>query len=214
VKWVPLIPATVTRSADDATVSAHRSLEGRRKRLSASHLLAVSGLAYLAAGLIGCGGSGPNPVRVGGVPLPHVALPPGEWTATGTVLRESNSADEPVGTVLKRPWTFTKICEPSCRTLFLRQTLYGPSETVVIARHGFYTAAFPPVTVPCAHPPGESTGTAQTYARYTLRWSANHEQLLAVEQKRSTSSSCPGTQTNRWVATRTNATAAVPAVGP
>ena len=146
--------------------------------------------------------------------MPDVALPPGGWTATGTVLNAVNSADEPAGTRLVRPWTFPTICNPGCRARFLRQTLYGPSETVVVPHHGFYTATFPPLTVPCAHYPGENGGTAQSYSTYTLRWSAKRQQILAVEHSSSTSANCPGSDTTRWVATRTNPTGPVPAQGP
>lgn len=175
-------------------------------------------LAGLLAGIAGCGVGGlvpaRPPIRPGSVALPDTPLPPGEWTATGTVRKAVNSADEPAGTVIVRPWTFKKVCGISCHTLFLRQTLYGPSETVLVARDGSYIAAFPPVSVPCAHYPGEDAGTAQSYDVYTLRWSANRQQILAVEQQSSISRHCNGRQTNSWVATRTNPTARVPAPGP
>lgn len=154
------------------------------------------------------------PIRPGSVPLPHVHLQPGEWTATGKVHMAVNSADEPAGTVLMRPWTFKRVCHTSCRTLFLRQTLYGPSETMVVAHDGFYTAAFPPVTVPCAHYPGEDAGTAQSYDTYTLRWAADHQRIIGVEQQRSVSRNCPGKQTDTWLATRNDPHAAVRAPGP
>jgi hypothetical protein len=180
--------------------------------------LRAATLGVLATGIAGCGSIGVDlprpPIRPGSVALPDIPLPPGGWTATGTVREAVNSADEPAGTVLVRPWTFVKVCRTSCRTLFLRQTLYGPSETVLVAHDGFYAAVFPPVTVPCAHYPGEDAGTAQSYDTYTLRWSANRQQILAAEQQKSVSRSCSGTHTTSWVATRTNPTAAVPAQGP
>ncbi len=175
-------------------------------------------LAGLVVGVVGCGVGGlvpaRPPIRPGSVALPDVRLPPGDWTATGTVRQAVNSADEPAGTVIVRPWTFKKVCSVSCHTLFLRQTLYGPSETVLVAHGGSYTAAFPPVTVPCAHYPGEDAGTAQSYATYMLHWSADRQQLLAVERQSSISRYCSGTQTTTWVATRTDPTARVPAPGP
>jgi hypothetical protein len=90
--------------------------------------LSAAVLAIIATGMAGCGEiqvtSTRLPIRPGSVPLPHVTLPPGQWTATGTVLAATNSADEPTGTVLQeRPWTFKQVCNPSCHTLFLRQTL-------------------------------------------------------------------------------------------
>lgn len=180
--------------------------------------MSIATLAVLVAGAVGCSGIGSTParpaIRPGSVPLPNITLPPGQWTAIGTVLAAANSADEPPGRKLTRPWTFAKVCDPACRTLFLRQTLYGPSETVLVAHHGFYTAAFPPVTVPCAHYPGEDAGTAQSYDTFTLWWSANRREILAVEHSRSISRSCPGANTDRWVATRTEPNAAVPAPGP
>jgi len=130
------------------------------------------------------------------------------------VIRAVNSADEPAGTRLIRPWTFRKVCARECRTLFLRQTLYGPSETVLVANHGIYTAVFPPVTTACAHYPGEDAGTAQSHDTYTLWWSHDRRHIIAVEHQRSVSENCPNTQTDRWVATRTEAAAAVPAPGP
>ncbi len=109
---------------------------------------------------------------VGAPGAPNIPLPPGQWTATGTVLKEVNIADEPAGTTLKRPWTFKTVCQSSCHTLFLRQTLYGPSETTLTAHDGIYTATFPPVTVPCATAPGSSG----LYDSYTLQWSPNRQQ--------------------------------------
>jgi hypothetical protein len=170
--------------------------------------------ALLAALCAGCGRTEPTPtpppIAPGSVRLPDVQLPPGQWTATGTVLRALNSADEPAGTKLVRPWTFTKLCDPACRTLFLRQTLYGPSETVLVARHGSYEAAFPPVTVPCAHYPGEDAGTAQSYDTYRLTWSADRQQVLAVSHQRAIGRSCPGSHTASWLATRTDPAAGAP----
>ena len=179
----------------------------------------MAALAVLAVvGGAGCGDNASTasrpPIRPGSVPLPDVRLPPGEWTAIGTVIRSVNSADEPPGTRLVRPWTFREVCDGGCHTLFLRQTLYGTSETKLFKHAGVYTASFPPVTVPCAHYPGEDAGTALSYDTYRLRWSANRRQVLAVERRRSVSSGCSGTQTSRWVATRADPSAAEPAPGP
>jgi hypothetical protein len=147
--------------------------------------------------------------------MPQVQLPPGAWTANGVVLAAANSADEPRGTTLaSRPWTFIRVCRQACRTLFLRQTLYGPSETEVVEHDGYYAAAFPPVTVPCAHYPGEDAGTGMSYDTYKLWWSNDHGQIRATEHGKTLSRNCPGSNTDRWVATRTNPNAAVPAPGP
>jgi hypothetical protein len=177
-------------------------------------LLAVA----LATSAVGCASAAINsarpPIPPGSVRLPDVRLPAGQWTASGTVLRSANSADEPAGTKLVRSWTFGKTCDPACRTIFLRQTLYGPSETIVTSRHGFYTAVFPPVTVPCAHYPGEDAGTAQSYDTYTLRWSPDRQQIIAIEHQHGVSQTCPDTQANRWVATRTEPNADNLAPGP
>ena len=108
---------------------------------------------------------------------------------------------------------FIRVCHPACHVLFLRQTLYGPSETVLGTDHGYYTAAFPPVTVPCAHYPGEDAGTGMSHDTFKLWWSNDHRQILAIEQGRTLSHNRPGANTDRWVATRTNPTAAVPAPG-
>ena len=128
-------------------------------------------------------------------------LPSGLWVATGTVLSAVNLAGEPVGTVLKRPWAFKTICTPSrCQTLFLRETLYGPSRTVLVGHHGYYTAEFPPVAVPCS---GTGRFLGRLHDSYTLRWSDNRQQLLAVQHQRGDGGcGLPSSQTTRWTAAR------------
>jgi hypothetical protein len=138
------------------------------------------------------------------------SLRPGQWTATGKVVSALNVAGNPAARVLKRPWTFTTVCEPSCRTMFLRQTLDGPSETVLIARHGFYAASFTPVKVRCVHPAGSSD---QLFDSYTLRWSSNTRLIFALEQQRGVGS-CPSAQTTSWTAARTDPHAPALAPGP
>jgi hypothetical protein len=175
----------------------------------------LAGLAVASAGCtVGESTRTRPPIQPGSVAEPHRQLAPGGWTATGTVVQAVNNADQPTGHVLVRPWTFIKQCASSCRTLFLRQTLYGPSLTTVSAHAGFYVAAFPPVTVPCAHYEGEDAGTEQSYDTYRLWWSADRGQLYAVSGARSVGRRCPGSQTIRWVATRTNPTKEPAALGP
>jgi len=137
----------------------------------------------------------------------HGGPPPtGIWAATGTVLSAVHLASAygsvHAGEVRKRPWAFKTICKLSwCRTLFLRGTLYGPSVTTLAAHHGYYTAAFPPVAVRCSYS-GELLG--QLHDSYTLWWSANRHQILALERSRG-SGRCdgpPSRSTFRWTATR------------
>jgi len=131
----------------------------------------------------------------------------GRWSATGTVLSAVHLAGQPRGTVLKRPWAFKKVCKPTgCRTLFLRETLYGPSITTLVPHHGFYTAAFPPVAVPCTGPQGTTPGRpGRLHDTYRLGWSTDHQRLLAIEHQIGPPSRGCGprsTQTTRWSATR------------
>ena len=140
----------------------------------------------------------------------------GQWGATGTVLSAVNLANEPAGSVLRRPWAFKTICKSSwCRALSLRETLYGPSVTMLVAHHGYYTAAFPPVAVPCIGPQGVSRRRpGRLYDRYRLWWSANRRQLFAVQHQIGLGHCGPiSRQTTRWTATRSYPTRAEPAPG-
>jgi hypothetical protein len=147
-----------------------------------------------------------HPGPTAGLRKRHSGPPPiGLWAATGTVLSAVNLADERAGSVLKRPWAFRTICKSSsCRTIFLRETLYGPSRTVLVAHDGYYTAAFPPVAVPCS---GTGRFLGRLYDSYTLRWLANRKQILAIQHQRG-SGGCglPSRQTTRWTATRIHPT--------
>jgi hypothetical protein len=113
-------------------------------------------------------------------------LPPGEWEASGVVIRALGpGSNEPVGAVLKRPWTFKRTCAASCARVFFRQTLFGSSVTklVPIGRAG-YTATFPPVSVPCVYVPdyqGVRHASGQDHDSYTLWWSPNAREISAVE---------------------------------
>jgi hypothetical protein len=178
-------------------------------------------LAVLVAGSsAGCGGIASTPLtrqpfQAGSVQRPDVQFAPGEWTATGTIL-ETDAADARPGEDIVRPWDFRRICENhSCRTIFIRQTLYGPRETPLEARGGRYVGVFPPEPTPCPHYPGEDAGTSQNYSTFTLWWSANHQAVFAMEHERYVGRNCGGgTESVRWTARRTNPSAAVPALGP
>lgn len=116
-------------------------------------------------------------------------LPAGEWEATGIKLTGvPGYTNEPAGTVLYRPWTFVRDCRHSCRILFFRQTLYGPSVTklVQIGRDR-YVASFPGVRVPCAYQ-GTYTGSRRSFGlshdRYRLYGKLSGDELRATEWQR------------------------------
>jgi hypothetical protein len=96
-------------------------------------------------------------------------------------------SNEPVGTVLKRPWTFKTVCEPTCRKIFLRWTLYGPSETQLKSRGGFFTAKFPPVMVPCYYPTHGYSGIMRPFGEshdaYKVWWSLDRTRIHALERQ-------------------------------
>ncbi len=158
----------------------------------------------IAAASLGSGGglimSGSGPPAV--PRRKHSGPPPsGLWAATGTVLSAVNLAGSAPGAVLKRPWAFRTTCTPSrCKTMFLRETLYGPSRTVLVAHRGYYTARFPPVAVPCS---GTGRFLGRLHDSYTLWWSANRQHLLAVQHQRGDGGcGLPSRQTTRWTAAR------------
>lgn len=176
--------------------------------------------ALLAGASAGCGVSISTSVHhvvpPGSVPRPYVRFSSGEWTATGTIL-ETHAADGRPGERIVRPWNFARICENHyCRTVFIRQTLYSQEETPLEAHGGRYVADFPPETTPCPHYPGEDAGTSQNYATFTLWWSANHKEVLAMEHEKYVGHDCGGgeTETVRWVARRTDPAVPTPALGP
>lgn len=137
----------------------------------------------------------------------HSGPPPsGQWVATGLVQSSAHVLDSNAGEVIKRPWAFIRVCKHSwCRTLFLRQTLYGPSKTLLVSHHGFFTAAFPSVKTPCPTPGGVPPPrfAGRNTDRYQLWWSANRQRLLAIEH--STDHGCgsptPAKETTRWTTT-------------
>jgi hypothetical protein len=139
-------------------------------------------------------------------------LPPGAWKAIGVVTSQpATYSNQPVGAVLKRPWTFVKSCKSSCHTLFLRQTLYGPSATELVpTAGGLFTAVFPPVTVPCYYTrdySGPRHPFGQSHDSYKLWWSADRGEIHAVELR--TQTGCYPTaeapDVTRWRATRASA---------
>jgi len=116
----------------------------------------------------------------------------GGWTAIGrvTFVPASDNSNQPEGSVLRRPWKFDRVCRSGeCRVFFARGTLYGPSLTWLVPHGGYYTAKFPPVTVPCAYPrdyPYPRHVSGQSHDSYRLRWSEDGTRLLAVEHRQQT----------------------------
>jgi hypothetical protein len=133
----------------------------------------------------------------------------GSWAAVGRVVYvpPTTISNQPVGSVRNRPWSFREVCAGSCRIVFTRGTLYGPSVTELVERGRFFIADFPPVTVPCAYPRGWNGArhsSGQSHSRYKLWWSNERTRLRAVEHRFQTG--CYDTpdkpDITRWVATR------------
>jgi hypothetical protein len=143
------------------------------------------------------------------MPPANIPLPPGEWEATGVVtkvLPPGLNTNEPEGEILKRPWTFRTVCHESCRTMFLRQTLYGPSRTSLVRHGSVYVANFPPVTVPCFYWRGW-TGPRPPYGKsydsYRLARAGGHTEIVAIEHRLSTGCEGETSDVTRWRAART-----------
>lgn len=190
------------------------SVQKRHRRLpaAAAALAALSSILVLGCSTQGSDPAGPDVSNLGPANVP---LPPGEWAATGIVQKGTPLSNQPPGTVLKRPWTFKKTCIPSCRRMFLRWTLYGPSVTRLVAHGGFFTAKFPPVEVPCTYPRGSSYTRhrfGQSHDSYRLRWSADGRRINAVEYRLETG--CYPTpdppDVTRWTAVRASRPPAPP----
>lgn len=139
----------------------------------------------------------------------NIPLPSGGWDATGRVIWVPPKVltNEPPGAVLRRPWSFRRVCVRSCRIVFSRWTLYGPSVTVLVMHGRAFTAKFPPVTVPCAYPRGSSYPRrryGQSHDSYRLWWSHDHTQIHAIEHR--TETGCYRTpdppDVTRWRASR------------
>ncbi len=155
-------------------------------------------------------GSAPSSHHAADLGPANVPLPRGGWEATGKVVWVAPNvhANQPPGTVLRRPWEFQKVCWGPCKVEFSRWTLYGPSQTLLV-RHGhFFTAKFPPVRVPCAYPRGSSYprhSYGQSHDSYKLWWSNDHNHIHAIEHR--TETGCYRTpdppDVTRWHATHT-----------
>lgn len=126
-----------------------------------------------------------------GAAEPAAATPPfpsGSWDATGRIVSVEPNVDsnQPVGTALRRPWSFEEVCQETCKVVFSRMTLYGPSLTWLLQRGTLFVAKFPPVTVPCSYP-REYTGPRQisgeSHDEYELWWSDDGTRLEASEQR-------------------------------
>jgi hypothetical protein len=78
------------RRADNVEMRA--CIETTPRRLVIATLLAT----VTSLSVLGCSAAVSGPA--------NLPLPPGEWTATGTVLSGGSFINEPTGTVLKRPW--------------------------------------------------------------------------------------------------------------
>jgi hypothetical protein len=187
-------------------------------RKAARFLLVGSAAVAAVLAIGGCGASVGNSEYVvpnHGLGLPNKPLPPGEWNAVGVVTAVGNPStytDEPVGAVLHRPWTFEESCDSSCHKVFFRQTLYGPSETTLVASGPErYAASFPPVVVPCSYTreyeseyPDELHEAGESHDEYEVWWSDHGTVAHAIEHTQQ--SGCyPGTEppdTIEWTATR------------
>lgn len=156
-------------------------------------------------------GPNPSPSTPAGIPLPQ-----GGWKATGRVVwvAPNVTSDQPPGTVLERPWVFRQTCQRTCKIAFARGTLYGPSMTWLVKDGRFFTAKFPPVTVPCSYPKGSSYPrrlTGQSRDSYKLWWSSDHSRLHAIEHRLETGCyRTPGPpDVTRWQATRVSVNGAL-----
>jgi hypothetical protein len=147
---------------------------------------------------------------------PQVHLPPGEWTATETVLT-TNAIDVCAGERLVRPWDFRRLCKAGTCKTYLFTADYYEEERAQIVHDGRdrYVAVFQPTTVPCPHRPGEGTGTDRSYATATLWWSPETQIIhgLAREHQVGACGGGPG-ETYSYVAKRTDPAKDPPAEGP
>lgn len=135
----------------------------------------------------------------------HFGFPVGGWVAQGQVITAHGYLHRRAGEVLTRPWLFTTTCHKGagCRTRFLRMTDVGPSATFLVSHHGYFTADFPPVSVPClgSGDRGMAPGMpGHMYSFYKLRWSADRKRLIAVERSVSHDRCVPASSRTRWTA--------------
>ena len=189
--WVRTHPTTSTPRATDRSISA--------------------GQAPVAAATV-------QPQRPGTCEIapPQVHFPTGEWTATWTVLT-TNAIDGCAGERLVRPWDFRRFCNTgTCKTYLYTANDYGVRVAEIVPDGGErYVAVFQPSTVPCPHRPGEDAGTNRSYSTITLWWSSQRQLLhgLGREYQVGPCGSSP-TETDSFVAVRTNPGADPPAEGP
>jgi len=138
----------------------------------------------------------------------NIPLPPGRWEATGTIVWVAPNVmtNQPPGTVLRRPWNFHSVCRGTCKLVFSRWTLYGPSVTPLVKHGRFFIAQFPPVEVPCAYPRGSSYPRhpfGQSHDRYKLWWSSDRTEIYAIERRIQTGCyRTPDPDVTRWHAIR------------
>jgi hypothetical protein len=147
---------------------------------------------------------------------PEVHFPPGEWTATRTILT-TNAIDFCAGERQVWPWDFRRLCKAgTCETFLFSGSYYGVA-VAKIAPDGRdrYLAVFQPAPVPCPHRPGEDAGTNQYYATIALWWSPDRQILHGLERAHQVGP-CGGgpSQTSSYVAARTDPAANPPAEGP
>lgn len=174
------------------------------------------GLLFLMVGVSLCGctlsASAPksNQRPPTGTPLTrtHSGLPTGAWVAVGRVVTAHGYLHRRAGEVLARRWSFTTTCRKDigCRTRFFRITDAGPSTTLLVPHHGYFTADFPPVFVSCLNAGGRgmAPGTpGRMYSFYKLWWSANRTRLVGAERSVSHDRCVPATSQTRWRAIST-----------
>lgn len=146
--------------------------------------------------------------RTLGLTRTHSGLPTGAWVAVGRVVTAHGYLHRRAGEVLARRWSFTTTCHQDigCRTRFSRITDVGPSTTLLVPHHGYLTADFPPVSVPClgAGDRGMAPGTpGRMYSSYKLWWSANRTRLIGAERSVSHDRCVPAASRTRWRAIST-----------
>jgi len=147
---------------------------------------------------------------------PQVRLPTGEWTATETIL-STYAIDACAGERLSRPWDFRRVCGTgSCSTYLYTASFYGVEVAEVVPDgRGRYIATFRAHAVPCPHRPGENAGTNEDRKTITI-WSSPGDQTLHGLGRSTQVGACGHgrSETDSYVAARTDPTANPPAEGP
>jgi hypothetical protein len=159
-------------------------------------VLGFSSLAKLFVTVVLAATSGP--VGVGARPADPV--PFGTWGAGGKVGVAWAVSSERAGETLERAWHFATTCrDGGCSTVFLRTSAAGVQRAKLVRHHGYYTANFGPIALPCEHfrgRPGRFT------AHFRLWWSTDGSQLLAFERARYGGKCDPGWSETKWRAAR------------